>query len=178
MDAASPERSSSWEAMAAVPQKPSRGHCCDGLFHSSDAHIWCSLLLLCHHSRPTANSSLQRIPPSQRLVDRTAVARNLGIRPAAQVLDLRPGREVFCRCHRDGQTAWYRTRPNRFSKSLAERHCRVLGRKCASGFARSRGRSEPAAPETVAKRLRPLLSRRPNSSRIGEEHTRWSTKRR
>ena len=33
MDPASPEKSRPGEAMADVPQKPSRGHCCDGLFH-------------------------------------------------------------------------------------------------------------------------------------------------
>src|SRR5271166_4726727 len=33
MDPASPEKSRPREAMADVPQKPSRGHCCDGLFH-------------------------------------------------------------------------------------------------------------------------------------------------
>jgi len=42
MDPASPEKSRPGEAMADVPQKPSRGHCCDGLFHPPHAHVWCS----------------------------------------------------------------------------------------------------------------------------------------
>ena len=37
MDPASPERSRFRETMADVPQKPSRGHCCDGLFHRHNA---------------------------------------------------------------------------------------------------------------------------------------------
>src|SRR6516162_2002555 len=50
MDAASPERSRSRQAMADVPQKPSRGRCGDGLFHRPNAHVWCSVLLF--HNRP------------------------------------------------------------------------------------------------------------------------------
>ena len=46
MDPASPEESRPGEAMADVPQKPSRGHCCDGLFHRPNAHFWCSVLIL------------------------------------------------------------------------------------------------------------------------------------
>ena len=39
MDPASPERSRSFEAMADVPQKPSRSHCGHGLLHRSNAHV-------------------------------------------------------------------------------------------------------------------------------------------
>ena len=44
MDAASPERCRSRQAMADVPQEPSRGHCGDGLFHRPNAHVWCAVL--------------------------------------------------------------------------------------------------------------------------------------
>jgi hypothetical protein len=44
VDPASSERSTSCEAMADVPQKPSRGNCCDGLLHRPNAHVWCSIL--------------------------------------------------------------------------------------------------------------------------------------
>jgi len=37
MDPASPERCRSRQAMVDVPQKPSRGHCADGLFHRPNA---------------------------------------------------------------------------------------------------------------------------------------------
>ena len=39
MDPASPEKYRSRQAMADVPQKPSRVHCCDGLFHRPNAHV-------------------------------------------------------------------------------------------------------------------------------------------
>ena len=43
MDPSSSKRSRSREAMADVPQKPSRSHCCDGLLHRPSAHVWCSV---------------------------------------------------------------------------------------------------------------------------------------
>jgi hypothetical protein len=42
MDPASSARSTSCEAMADVPRKPSRGSCCNGLLHRPSAHVWCS----------------------------------------------------------------------------------------------------------------------------------------
>jgi hypothetical protein len=63
------------------------------------------------------------------------------------------------------QTVRRGTCPNGFSKSLAERHCRALGWECAAGLARPRDRSEPETSETIAERIRPLLPRRPDSSR-------------
>jgi len=39
MDLPSPEKSGPNEAMADVPQQPSRGYCCDGLFHRPNAHF-------------------------------------------------------------------------------------------------------------------------------------------
>ena len=52
MDPASPEKSRPGEAMADVPQKPSRGHCGDGFLHRPNAHVWCSVLLFRHRPRP------------------------------------------------------------------------------------------------------------------------------
>src|SRR5260370_1884015 len=48
----SPEKPGPDEAMAAVPQQPSRVYCCDGLFHRPNAHFWCSVLLFRHRPRP------------------------------------------------------------------------------------------------------------------------------
>jgi hypothetical protein len=50
MDPASSERSTFREALADVPQKPSRGHCCNGFLHCPNAHakiasqvtLWCA----------------------------------------------------------------------------------------------------------------------------------------
>jgi hypothetical protein len=42
MDPASAERSRFREAMADVPQKPSRSHCRNGFLHRPHAHVWCS----------------------------------------------------------------------------------------------------------------------------------------
>jgi len=44
MDPANSRRSRSCEAMANVPQKPSRGHCRDGLLHRPNAHVRCFVL--------------------------------------------------------------------------------------------------------------------------------------
>ena len=50
-DPAGPERTRSFEAMGDVPQKPSRGNCCDGPLHRPNAHVWCSVLLFRHWPR-------------------------------------------------------------------------------------------------------------------------------
>src|ERR1700732_3816996 len=42
------EKSGCGQALADLFTQPSRGHCRDGLFHSPDAHVWCSLLLFCN----------------------------------------------------------------------------------------------------------------------------------
>ena len=52
MDPASSERSRFREALADVPQKPSRGHCGNGFLHRPNAHVWCSVLLFRHRPRP------------------------------------------------------------------------------------------------------------------------------
>jgi len=51
MDPASSERSRFREALADVPQKPSRGHCGNGFLHRPNAHVWCSVLLFHHRPR-------------------------------------------------------------------------------------------------------------------------------
>ena len=52
MDPASSERSTFREALADVPQKPSRGHCCNEFLHRPNAQVWCSVLLFRHrHDR-------------------------------------------------------------------------------------------------------------------------------
>jgi hypothetical protein len=60
MDPANPKRSRSGQAMADVRQKPSRGHCGDGLFHRPNAHVWCSVLLspLASHAIAASRSFL------------------------------------------------------------------------------------------------------------------------
>jgi len=64
MDPASPNRSRSCEAMADVPQKPSRGHCCDGLFHRPNAHfgvLYSSWTREGHASRSVCRKSTLRV---------------------------------------------------------------------------------------------------------------------
>ena len=65
MDPASSERSRFREAMADVPQKPSQGHCCDGLLHRPNAHVWCSVLLFRHRPRPAEDPAFQCDAKSQ-----------------------------------------------------------------------------------------------------------------
>ena len=64
MDAASPERSRCGEAMADIPQEPSRSHCCDGLLHRPNAHDWCSVLLFVigHERRKILHFNVTRNP--------------------------------------------------------------------------------------------------------------------
>jgi len=76
MDAASPERCRSRQAMADVPQKPSRGHCCDGLFHHVNAHVWCSVLLFHHRPRPAWDPAFQCDEKSPRALGSPATARS------------------------------------------------------------------------------------------------------
>jgi hypothetical protein len=55
MDPASSQRSRSRETMADVPQKPSRGNCCNGLLHRPNAHVRCSVLLFRYQPRPNSD---------------------------------------------------------------------------------------------------------------------------
>ena len=64
MDAASPEQARPGEAMADVPQKPSRGHCCDGLFHRHNATfgvLYC-FFVIGHDRRKILHFNVTRNP--------------------------------------------------------------------------------------------------------------------
>src|SRR5262249_9265252 len=97
MDPASSERSRSCEAMADVPQKPSRGHCGNGLLHRPNAHVWCFVLLFRHQPRPAEDSTLQCDAKSQCALGCTAIARSMGLQTAAQILAIRLRRKVWSR---------------------------------------------------------------------------------
>jgi hypothetical protein len=88
MDPASPERSGFCETMADVPQKPSRGHCCNGFLHRPNAHVWCSVLLFRHRPRPAQNPALCDAK-SKSALGCTATAGNMGLQGAAQILAIR-----------------------------------------------------------------------------------------
>ena len=64
MDPTSSERSRSPEAMADVPQKPSRSHCRDGLLHCPNAHVWRSVLffVISHDRRKIPHLNVTRNP--------------------------------------------------------------------------------------------------------------------
>jgi hypothetical protein len=79
MDPTSSERSRSTEAMADVPQKPSRNHCRDGLLHYPNAHVWRSVLFFCHQPRPAEDPASQRDAKSQYALGCTAFARSMGL---------------------------------------------------------------------------------------------------
>src|SRR5215471_2633395 len=109
MDAASSERSRFREAMADVPQKPSRGHCGDGLLHRPNAHVRCSILLFRYQLRPAEDPALQCDAQSACTLDSTAITRSMGLQPAAQIPAIRPRRQVWrrcgCGCEGDGKRA-------------------------------------------------------------------------
>ena len=90
MDPASPERSRSREAMADVPQEPSRGHCGDGLFHRPNAYVWCSVLLFCYQPRAAQDPAFQCDEKSQCTLDSAAITRSMGVPTAAQILEVLP----------------------------------------------------------------------------------------
>ena len=48
MASANPENSRSRRTLADIPKEPSRGDCSHGFLHRTDAHVWRSVLLLCH----------------------------------------------------------------------------------------------------------------------------------
>ena len=84
-------------------------------------------------------------------------------------------RIVQCRCGLEREGDGHPSDSNRIPKSLAKRSGRALGWQCAAGFARSCDRHQPKASATVAERVRPLLPRRPDSSRTREGHSRWAS---
>jgi len=79
MDPASSERSRFREAMADVPQKPSRGHCRNGFLHRPNAHVWCSVLLFRHRPRPAEDPAFQCDAKSQCTLGCTAIERSMGL---------------------------------------------------------------------------------------------------
>src|SRR5262249_27311811 len=81
------------QTMADVPQKPSRGHCCDGLFHCPNAHVWCSVLLFRHRPRPAQDPAFQWDEKSPCALGCTAIARSMGLPTAAQILAIRSRRK-------------------------------------------------------------------------------------
>src|SRR5208283_4023847 len=135
MDSASPKRSRSGQAMADVPQKPSRGHCCDGFLHRPNAHVWCSVLLFRHRSRPAEDPAFQCDAKSQCTLGCTAIERSMGLQTAAQILAIRPRRKVWSRggfgCEGHGK----RANSNGLSQSVAERCCGALGGKLPTRLA-------------------------------------------
>ena len=96
MDPASSERSRFREAMADVPQKPSRGNCGKGFLHRPNAHVWCSVLLFRLRPRP-ADPASQCDAKSQCTLGCTAIARSLGLATTAQILAIRSRRKVWRR---------------------------------------------------------------------------------
>src|ERR1700675_822440 len=48
MASANPENSRSRRTLADILKEPSRGDCSHGFLHRTDAHVWRSVLLLCH----------------------------------------------------------------------------------------------------------------------------------
>src|SRR6516225_7672926 len=123
MDAASPERCRSRQAMADIPQKPSRGHCGDRLFHRPNAHVWCSVLLFRHRPRPAQDPALQCDEKSPCALGCTAIARSMGLPTSAPILAIRPRRKVWRRggfgCEGDGK----RANSHGLWLSVAERCC-------------------------------------------------------
>ena len=127
MDPASSERSRFREALADVPQKPSRGHCGNGFLHRPNAYVWCSVLLFRHRPRPAEDPASQCDAKSKCTLGCAAIARSMGLPTAAQILAIRPRRKVWSRggfgCEGHGK----RANSNGLSQSVAERCCGALG---------------------------------------------------
>jgi hypothetical protein len=135
MDPASSERSRSCEAMADVPQKPSRSHCCNGFLHRPNAHVWCSVVLFRHRPRPAKDSASQCDAKSQCTLGCTAIARSMGLQTAAQILAIRPRRKVWSRGGFGREGHGKRANSNGLSQSVAERCCGALGGKLPTRLA-------------------------------------------
>src|SRR4029077_17020903 len=162
MDSAGSERSRFREAMADVPQKPSRSHCCNGFLHRPNAHVWCSVLLFRHRPRPAEDPAFQCDAKSQCplgccTLGCTATARNMGLPTAAPILATRPRRKVCSRggfgCEGHGK----RANSHGLSQSVAERCCGALGGKLPTRLAGPRDRPESAASQTAHVFVRALL---------------------
>ena len=127
MDPASSERSRSREALADVPQKPSRGHCCNGFLHRPNAHVWCSVLLFRHRPRPAEDPAFQCDAKSQCTLGCTAIARSMGLPTAAQILAIRPRRKVWSRGAFGGEGHGKRANSNGLSQSVGRTVLRSAG---------------------------------------------------
>src|SRR5260370_3251054 len=142
MDPASSERSRSREAMADVPQKPSRGHCRDGLLYRPNPHVWCFVLLFRHRPRPAEDPAFQCHAKSPGPLGCAATARSLVLQTAAQILAIRPGHKVWRRgrfgCEGHGKRAY----SHDLSQSLAERSCVALCMKLPTRLAGPRDHPE------------------------------------
>ena len=142
MDPASSERSRFREAMADVPQKPSRGHCCNGFLHRPNAHVWCYVLIFRHRPRPAEDPALQCDAKSQCTLGCTAIARSMGLQTAAQILAIRPRRKVCSRGGFGGEGHGKRANSHGLSQSVAERCCGALGGKLPTRLAGPRDHPE------------------------------------
>ena len=135
MDPARSERSRTYKAMADVPQKPSRGSCCNGFLHRSNAHVWCSVLLFRHRPRPAEDPALQCDAKSQCTLGCTTIERSMGLPTAAQILAIRPRRKVCSRggfgCEGHGK----RANSHGLSQSVAKRCGGALGGKLPTRLA-------------------------------------------
>jgi hypothetical protein len=65
------------------------------LLHGADAHVWRSILLLCHRPRPAEDPLLQRHAKSERSLDRTADAGRVAVCAGAQILVIRPRFKIW-----------------------------------------------------------------------------------
>src|SRR6266478_6055932 len=135
MDPASPERSRSCETMADVPQKPSRGHCCDGLLYRPNAHVWCSVLLFRYRPRPTKDSPLQCDAKSQCFLGCTTIAGSVSLQTSPPILAVRPGLKVWSRCGFSCEGHRKPANPHCLPEPAAERCCGALGWKLPTRIA-------------------------------------------
>src|SRR5260370_3365485 len=135
MDPASSERSRFREAMADVPQKPSRGNCGNGFLHRPNAHVWCSVLLFRHRPRPTEDPAFQCDAKSQCTSGCTAIERSMDRPTAAPSVAIRPGSKVWSRSGFGCKGHGKRANSNGLSQSVAERCCGALGGKLPTRLA-------------------------------------------
>src|SRR5271170_584329 len=89
--------------------------------------------------------------------------------------DSAPGHLIFDRGSNFNEEVIYTVRsfgiqPKR-TQSVAERHCRALGRQLPSGSHRSCHHTERTASETSIERVRCVLPQRPNTSRARKGNT-------
>jgi hypothetical protein len=133
--------------------------------------LYC-LFIISHDRRRILHHSVTRSPNALWVALQVNETWEYGEQPALP--DLRSRLEVQCWCALDREGDGLPSDSNRIPQPLAKRNCGALGWQCAAGFARSCDRHQPKASATVAERVRPLLPRRPDSSRTREGHSRWA----